>query len=365
MNRFAVIALSIAAVLGTTGGVVLATVNADQNAGPSRPSSDPTDQTPVTSPSATPTPDQTNEPLLYASNRQIHDGAHVIDFSGPTNIARLLRLKTGYLIDESTSRQEPAYQLWVVSTSGETHRIGRLAGLGDLNAEGTEVVGHDYNTNTTVVMTVPAGEVIAKWNQDTDAASYAGFAGADVLISQMFGDPDVLKRWDPLSGRTTQAGQGFLGMQLSPGGSYLVGQVDKSGGDSGKDNCLHLQSTFLKANSVAWDTCGWNADVMLPVFSPDGTRLLVAPPGDSARGVTHLAVIDASDGPSKLVGEFDTPAHTLGAEWGDNGHLYVYGSNATDPNASRSGTWVDRCDLQGACNRVVTSRELLTVGTSS
>ena len=59
----------------------------------------------------------------------------------------------------------------------------------------------------------------------------------------------------------------------------------------------------------------------------------------------ELGVFDASDGPRTMVGSFRAPARTLGAQWADNDHLYVYGTTTDDP--ASGGTWIRRCDLDG------------------
>ena len=387
MNRNAVVALIVAAVLGTTGGVAAAVALGNKSRQPSAPVTTGrpvtgTSTSPGSSPTSTPSSSeapQTNEPLLWASAKAVHDGDQTIamDLPGPGELRRVdkvVRMAGGYVVAQPTSTQEAAYDLWWVTRSSTPSRFAHVVGGWDVDPSGHLVVGQAENLK--VVVWTPRTQAARPWDRNPQGTAYVGFLGQHVLISmentadhsgwQMF-------EWDPTSGETTdpsgpQQGDnvtvGFPQMGVSPGGSYLTGTVGNDGTPDPNGSCLHLQSTRLKTHDVSWDTCDWRGEPEPPEFSPDGTRILVIPKDSDGFGPGTFSVIDASDGPGKLVGTVDAPTWTLGARWADNDHLYVFGSLDDDPSANRKGTFIDRCDLQGSCERVHTVPGQAIVGST-
>lgn len=364
MNRNAVIALTIAAVLGTTGGVAVATLRGDHpNSG--APSGSATPGTPT--PPPTPTTPPTNEPLLYATGEQIHDGKTVVPIKGPTNVANLNRIPGGYLVLAQTKPEEPRFDVWVIKTSGESYKIADIHGFADIDAEGKRLVARTYRDPNLSVWDLPTGKLIATSPDEATASSSAAFAGDDVLISLMRNDGFSMLRWNPASGEVTDdSGLGYVNMSLSPGGSYVTGSVNEDGISAVMtDNfCLALRSTHLKKNKVAWETCDYRAygSSGQAQFSPDGMRVLVVPKNTDGFGPGEYVVIDASDGPGKIVGRFLTPENTIGAKWADNDHLFVFGALQSDPDTSAVGSFIDRCDFKGKCERLLTDPGELRVG---
>jgi hypothetical protein len=366
MNRFAVIVLSAAAVLGTTGGVAAATLHdrtgpttATHGAASKTPTAAPTTDTPT----PTPGPSSDDQPLLYAAGRTIHDGGRSIRFSGPHHVAQLARTRTGYVLAEPTSSQEAAFDLWTVRPDGTTDDFASVGGLWDLNADGTRVVGFDNQTGQMTVWDLATGNLVSTFSGSSDAVGNAGFAGHDVYVTRSSANNqyDVL-RWDPDSGKVTK--EPFIGFEqltLSPGGSYMTGLVGREGINVDANTCLAVRSTYLKKSTVDWHSCDYRTDAQTGRFSPDGTRLLAVPAGTDPSGPIEYDVIDASDGPRRLVATIKAPKLTLGAEWAGDDSLYVYGSTRLDDPAQDHGTWIDRCTLDGTCTRLVTGSGKLVV----
>jgi hypothetical protein len=368
MNRTAAVALIAAAIVGIAGGAVSAVVRGDEGHTEAKPSATRTpkaDPTPSPTPTATPsvTPQtvvrsETNEPLLYAKGGKIHDGDHVVAFPKGA-VQRLARAGGGWLVATTASVEDFAtYNLWFLTDSRPARRLAEVS-TWDPDADGARVVGYDTDAGQVKVWDLPTLKVTGVYATEGSPVLTPAFAGHDVLISQDIGTQIDLVRWNPATHRSKIIGAGYDDLSVSPGGSYLAGAVGPEG-TSGKTNlCLHLESTYLKKHDVSWNTCDWRTDSPAR-FSPDGTRLIAIPADTDGPGPGELGIIDASDGPRHLVGTVKAPPLTQGAEWADNDHLYVYGSNRENPTTG--GMWIKRCDLEGQCTQVASSRGRLTVG---
>ena len=389
MNRTTIVALSVAAVLGATGGVAMSlqhdrTTPAGPSAGAthsSTPKPKPTSSD-SPSPTGTPTPattavsgqdDSTNEPLLWASRRELHDGTtdvRLTQLHGEPS--RIVRMKDGWVLTDQLLGDNPHTALWWIPKEGPQRQLATIVGSFDANAAGTKVTAYDASGKVRVW--TPATGQVQTANLSGHGQAFAGFRGESVLISldnQADGFGWQMFEWDPATGKVTdpnplpRAGDsvsiGYPAMSVSPGGSYIAGAADNEGNPDPNGHCLHLQSTSLKKNEVVWSTCDWRAYGPVTEFSPDGTRLLAVPKETDGFGPGEYGVIDASDGPGKLVAKVPMPDWTVEAQWADNDHLYVI--RATDGDA-QGGYEIRRCDLSGDCSVAATSTLRPVVGSA-
>lgn len=391
MNRNTIVAMSVAAVLGTTGGVALAVNQSDRDtttasSNTPTPMPSPTAKDPEVVPSESPAPttdptpppsgtdDSTNEPLLWANKRVLHDGNVTVKLNLRNDVENVVRMAGGWVVAERNSPQEASYRMWWVTPDSTPSRFATVVGAWDADPTGKYIVGQGDDTKVTVW--TPETGAARSWDSKQEGPTYSGFQGDKVLISmenkadgygwQMF-------LWDPATGETTdpkaaeggQAGDtvaaGYPHMTVSPGGSYLTGTTFPDGTPDPDMRCLHLESTNLKKNSVTWDTCDWMLYGIQGTFSPDGTRLLAVDRMTDGFGPGGYGVIDASDGPQKMVANVRTGDYTVRAEWADNDHLYVI--RASDGDAS-NGYAIERCDFDSKCTKVATSKFAPAVGTT-
>ncbi|MEO7350936.1 MAG: hypothetical protein ABIW17_03465 [Marmoricola sp.] len=378
MNRTTAVALIAAGIVGIAGGTVSAVVRGEDTGTTPSPVSSRTPKatpkvtskvTPSASPSATstsspsavaePGPAETNEPLLYAKGGKIHDGTRVVAFP-KGRVQRLARAGDGWLVATSASVEDfVTFNLWWLTDSTPARRLAEVSSW-DPDADGRRVAAYDVNAGQVKVWSLPTTKVTGVYATEGSPVLTPGFAGHDVLISQDIGTQIDLVRWNPDTGHSKIIGIGYDALSLSPGGSYLTGAVGPEGASGDTNPCLHLESTYLKKHHVSWKTCDWRVDSSPTRFSPDGTRLIAIPADSDGFGPGEFGIIDASDGPRKLVATVKAPALTLGAEWADNDHLYLYGSNNED--TASGGMWIKRCDLEGQCTPVATAKGNLTVG---
>lgn len=375
MDRTTTAALVTAAVIGIAGGAVASTVRGADPTAPGHPvaSSSPSatpspsaGSSPTSSP-ATPTGTETapvNEPLLYFSADRIHDGDQTIPVPELTEVRSLARIEGGYLLAEPTSSQAADFDLWTVSDAGKSNRLATISGPWDINVGGTRVVALNQQDGTVTVWDLTDGTKVASWGSGGDSVGNVAFAGDQVLISRLYdGQQYQLSRWDPDTDKTVNdRSQGFESMGVSPGGSYIAGAVNSEGNQGKRNSCLALHNSYLRKTTVSWKSCDWSLAKDPVQFSPDGTKLLSVPMGTDGFGPGEFGVIDASDGPSAGVTRVDVPDATLGAEWADNDHLWVYGSLHPDAEDVRQGMWVQRCSLDGRCAEVARSKSEITVG---
>lgn len=373
MNRTTAAALIAAAIVGTTSGAFAATRGGDADPGSnpdgaapgSRATAKATPSSGSNAPAPTSSPYEppTAAPLLYAAPNAIHDGAKVIPFKGPHHIHQLARSADGYVVAEPTSSQEASFELWTIDAKGRTNDFASVIGIWDLNANGNRLVGTDSETGKVTVWDLANGNPVATWSGTTDATGRAGFAGDMVLVTQLGDDAAAdLVRWSPDTGISKKIGIGYEELSLSGGGSYLAGASGPEGVPATDNTCLHLQSTWMSRKRVDWTTCDWRAYGDAAKFSPNGTRLLAVPKETDGFGPGQFGVLDASDGPGDLVARINAPARTLGAQWADDDHLFLYGANTDDP-ANTKGSWIQRCDLKGTCTKEVRSSQDLIVAT--
>lgn len=381
MERNRIIGLVVAGVLGITGGVSLA-VNRDktpQTASPAQTPSATPSQTASDSPSPSPTAGQeptrvsgqeasTNEPLLWANKRQLHDGDRTVDLNLRGDVHRVVRMDGGWVVAERTNPQEATYALWWVTPKSAPSRFANVVGAWDADPTGRFVVGQTED-NKVLAWTARTGAA-KTWDRNPEGPAYSGFMGERVLIS-MDNSADGLGwqrfLWDPATGQTEDPGgpsagdvvtPGYPHQMVSPGGAYITGTSNMEGSPALDGNCLHLESTVLKESRVGWNTCDWRLNGPENSFSPDGTRLLAVPNDTDGFGPRTFGVIDASDGPRKLVAEVTMPEWTMFAEFADNNSLYVVRADDID----QSGYAIDRCDFDGECTEVATSRAIPAVG---
>lgn len=346
MHRITAIATGIAAVVGLAAGVTVAVTADDGGSAPTRNS-------------AAPKP----APLLYVGNGRIFDGDKVVPFRRKGRVHDVRRTTHGYLVGAAISPQDATFDLWNVSRDGSSTRLAQVAPVWDVDPGGTRAVGYDVHAGQIRVWDLRTGKQVSAYaTEGTDVELTAGFAGRDVLISQRIpqspGRPDRidLVRWNPDTGVTSSAGRdrrtGYRQMSLSPGGSYLAGLVGPDGKPRNDlDQCLHVESTFLKQQAVSWSSCAWTDDGRPVRFSPDGTRLLAVPAGGARVHLREVGVLDASDGPDRPVARIALPHGTEQVEWAGDDHLWASGS--FDHGEGQAGTWIRRCDFHGTCGAAV------------
>lgn len=371
MNRNTIVALSMAAVLGTTGGVALAVQQSrsgnDTSTASARPSSSAT-PAPTKTPTLSGQDDSTNEPLLWANKHELHDGETTVDLDLQGDVQRVVRMDGGWVVAERTSPQEAAYALWWVSEKNKPVQVADVIGSWDADPTGRYVVGLAASGGIHVWTAATGAAHI--WPVKPGGATYAGFMGQRVLIS-MDNNADGLGwqqfLWNPVTDKTSnpdgpamgdQVTPGYPHLQVSPGGSYVTGTSGQEGAPDLGGSCLHLESTVLKKSRVSWNTCDWRLNSFENSFSPDGTRLLAVPSETDGFGPRTFGVIDASDSPRAMVALVDVPEWTMGAEWADNDHLYVVRASDGD----MSSYLIDRCDFNGTCTRVAASKAYPAVG---
>ena len=366
MNRTHVVALSIAGVLGVTGGTALALQQrpADEKTSasdsPKTPTATPTTKSSTPEPSPTPTSqntmsgrdDSTYEPLLYAEAGAIHDGKKTIKSGAIKDPMGVGRVKGGYLVADSQPEFEGSL-LKFVSSSGASKDVTRVGAYWDVNPTGDRIVGTDDQGVVTVWTLDGKAQ---KWSQKVTAAAEAAFVGDEVAINVVgrpnTDEPSAGYRWNPDTDKTVRTKLLDWAQEIttSPGGSYVMGGELNPNGVDGGSRCLAMGSTWLKKNPVDWRTCDWKTQGS-SAFSPDGTRIVVEPVDTEGFGPGAFGIMDVTDGPGNMLGRFNSPDGAVGAVWGDNDHLYVFGARNADPEFG-SGGFIDRCDLKGKCTRV-------------
>lgn len=384
MNRNTIVALSVAAVLGTTGGVVLAVSQARDNGGtptaaastspPPSASASPTGSTGQPTKGSNTTSgqkDSTNEPLLWANADELHDGDTVVELGLGGDVEQVVRMDGGWVIAERTSTQSADYTLWWMgATAGAPSKFAQVTGAWDADATGTWITGQGADGK--VHAWTPATQADRTWSGDPEGAAYSGFVGDQVLISidnQADGMGWQQFIWDPATGNYGDPGPesgdggdgvsaGYPHMTVSPDGSYFTGTVDADDSPDMDGTCLHVESTTVSKTKVRWKSCDWVLYGNQGPFSPDGTRLLAVPSQTDGFGPGAYGVVDASDGPGKLVAQVRMPEWTMLAQWADNDSLHVI--RATDGDMTSFA--IDRCDFDGKCTEVATSRRMPAVG---
>ncbi len=352
MNRTAVAALLAAGVVGIVGGTVSAVVRGSDPGGTRA-------DGPTSTPTPKPTGNATSGTVLYAGDRTIHDGDKTIQYYADVGTPdRLVRSATGYVIGETTSPDRDRSRIHTITAEGRNTPIADVRGRWDLNADGTRIVGTEAVSGRVVVWDL-TGEVVVRAPL-FHPSSIAMWQGTRVLISEPRGadQPYALHTWDPDTGTVKRTRSlGMLDMQASPDGDRLIGSVSPEGFSATEtpNPCLRVGAApgFIQDEvQNDWQTCDWR----LPgdeagLFSPDGSQVLAIPADSDGFGPGQFAALSAAAGPSTGVKSFLTPEATLGATWLDEDHLLLMGKTDLDLDED-TGTWIQRCDLEGNCTEV-------------
>ncbi|SDS99534.1 hypothetical protein SAMN04488570_3241 [Nocardioides scoriae] len=365
MNRTTVVAVAAAAVVGTVGGSLAATVRGDAPA-----------SAPAAARSAGSTPDSTRSAapgsLLYLTDGVIHDGGTTVPFDRPGVPDQLARTANGWVV---SMRADPpargAGSLWVVLRSGTSYRLGQMPRW-DLDTAAERVVGYDVQADHLSVWDVSNGDVTAGLAQpDTSLPPTPQFVGPDVLVQEDVDGQPATSLWTPGESRSRLVGVGMADLVASPDGQWLVGSVGPDGSASaeGGNSCLQVLPT-PRQREVAesddetswWRTCDWRTAQQRGAFSPDSSRVLAIPSDSDGYGPGEVAVFE-TESRRRMVASFLLPQFTVRIDWADADHLYLTGTATADPESSR--WWVKRCDLAGECEDVVTSTSRVVVGSGS
>ena len=288
MNRFALGAVAVAAVLGTSGGVALAAIHHPDapTAGPAttRSSAPPPEQqpsqpasphrtappAPTSTPSGTPTGALEGDPggPLYAVGNVIHDGAASIRLREDKTISGFTQAAGGYLVATAGPTSAPFRQdLWFVQTDKLQKRIGTVAGAWDLSPDGRSVVGSNPATHLITVWDISSGTIVGQWDRTTDATDQAVFVGDSVYITDARpGNRYALSRWDVGADKTVRLGRdGLAGMIAAASGRYLAGIVGQDGhaDPMREDACAAVRSTPLAARHTRWYSCEWGGPAII------------------------------------------------------------------------------------------------------
>lgn len=373
------IALVVAALVGTTSGVVLAVTGqespvAGPDASPSTPSivetaaASPLEK--GKSPSASKSPSnkssaaaggsfgagvaKENTPLLYVAQNTIHDGENRIEMNdlGDVNIASVDRLAEGYLVGLLRSdTPRDYYSLTIVSASGAIEDLGRTTDNYDINIAKDRIVSVAYDTNRAVVWS-STGNVIGRTAKSAGnmELSHVGFVEDDVaIVSTSFEGNSRAIRWNPDTAKVTKfTPPQLLGLGLSPGGSFIAG--------NNSQGCLEV-TTDRRVNKMHdWQACDWRTFGHQAQFSPDGSQVLAVPAATDGFGPGELAAFAIRADSSQPSGAFATPKLTVDAKWADETHLWVSGARGGDTEFGK-GSWIKKCDFGGQCTTVVKTDE--------
>lgn len=354
--RLPVVAMATAAVIGIAGGVYAATSTSGTSS--HGPAASPSSSGP--SPSTVPSSPSSAQPLLYATPTQIHDGARTVHYPGLRGVRDLYRINGGYLLLRWTDPQEPAFEAWVVTDAGETAQVASVVGNADVDDSGELLVGvdtHDYRLK--IWNAAHGGEVMQTWKPPSgQPAGSAAFVGTDVYLTVQHGRRSDVVRWDTITGRSEVVARGMWNLSVSPDGKLLAGSV-LAQPDAPYPTCLGVRPV-AEDGKVAWKDCDWQLWKRSGTrFSPDGSRVLAIPAQTEGFGPTRYGVFESATGGTPAV--VDAPDLATAVEWADESHLYVHSTHTLDGD----GTTIRRCDLDGACMKLVTTDDAAVLGHTS
>lgn len=388
MKRRVGIALAAAALIGTTGGVGLALNGAEPGqegspasvpvapaspAGSSSASASPTStassepakkKSPSKKPNSASTPDEpffgvgeakSNTPLLYVADKTIHDGDKTIDIDGLGDlyVSSVDRLNKGYLVRTNAAGDGRDTGLHLVEASGENRLMMSHYGTYDINLAKDRVVAIDFDTARVVVFSSDGREIA---RSDKTVAkpldATVGFVEDEVLIvSGDRGKKQDALRWDPKTSKTTKVSSpGLLYASVSPGGSFVAGNTNTA---KNADSCLKVVSDKRVGVQHKWTACDWVVSYGQTQFSPDGSKLLAVPAQTDGFGPGTFGIFGVREDSTQPVDEFRTPDLTIEAVWADNDYLWLTGARSAELD---KGWWIKKCDLDGACEDVVTTK---------
>ncbi len=362
----------LAALVGTTGGVVFAVMAEKPSAGPPAPHAETSTAAPVapTSPTSSPTKSspspsksyygsgtaEDNAPLLYVADQVIHDGQEIItmDALDDLDVISVDRLNEGYLVGTTGYGDQEDAILHIVDPSGGTRKLARAFYPYDINLAKDRVVAIDSVTKRAVVYS-STGKVIGKTDKALDNAGRAavGFVEDEVLIvTEDSQNKQKAVRWDPRTSKTKKVDAPELSSAgVSPGGSFVAGNTAGSEEEGG---CLGVRSDNRVGIQHNWKACDWRSFGAQGQFSPDGSLVLAVPVLTDGFGPGELAVFGVREDSDKPVDDFKTPNLTTDAKWADNEYLWLTGARGGDYDFNE-GAWIRKCDLEGRCEIVATT----------
>ncbi|WP_156393658.1 PT domain-containing protein [Nocardioides sp. Root140] len=373
MNRTAAMAIASAAVIGIVGGTYAATGPldgkgtggaADDSTGePTSPSTGSTGKPtkePSTKPSSTATDSPNDQPatgqgdLLYMQGGTIHDGDTEVLVSGFRlgDVAGLHRVAGGWLVVEGTSDQEPSYDATFVDPDGETTEIGSFFGAYDVNTDGDSIVAQFDESSRYEVRDARSGKIIQAMDMKVDGTPDGGasFGVGDLVVTAWRNTDQSVKLvgWNLYENAKLDLMDGMHAVGTAPQRNIVAGFDDRD------PACLKGGSLFSEA--PLWRNCDVRPWGMLPLFSPDGLRILGIPDDTEGFGPTRFEILDARNG--RKSGSVKAPEFAEHAEWATNDSLFVTGYQDTDMN----GGVIYRCSLSGGCETEVDSDQAVVLG---
>ncbi|MEO9324700.1 hypothetical protein ABFT23_14495 [Nocardioides sp. C4-1] len=329
MNRTLTLVIAAAAVVGTTGGVVAATMatgpDDEQPAARATDASSPSgtpSRTPSGTPSGTPTsgggeqPVPSDDPpgpgrpgdLLWANQRLLHDGDTEIEIDLDNVPYSLERAAGGWVVTVKTSPQEPSFEAIYLRPDGTRQLLGETFGDGDVSPDGTRYVaqGLDDPNQGYTVWDVASGEqvdgVLYGTAEGQTATGHAQFVDDSTVATGWRDDRDVelavASHFDGSDDRTVLADDLVGAWSISPDGIYIAGTVAGSGKPGDTTICAMVMRTSNLDSQVVDCSLAFPG---LPSWSTDSNSVLAEPTdgeGDgpvfqplAANGTDQLAAI--------------------------------------------------------------------------
>ncbi|KRB78404.1 hypothetical protein ASE01_03785 [Nocardioides sp. Root190] len=374
MSRTTVVALAVAAVVGTTGGIALAvtTVGTQEDKRPAASGSTP----------ATPTGEESSgeskdpaDALFYYADGAIHDGSQNVPV--PTGIAdsdvlELARVDGGWLVVENgtDSSGDPLFTGTFVPEKGSAWRIGEWRGSFDLTAERDRVLyGNGVNWKAAEFATRKATplDVVDGPGEELEFMTRPDIEPGIAITAR-----GVLTGWRS-NGETlivqTETDQWSHELLVLPrtvqvpltsaDGRFAIATYDDTEPSSEVPGAGCLTGGRMDAVDLWWTHCETGPASAAP-YSPDGEQVLVGRTVTDGPAPSGLEVIDATTG--NLVHEFDPGNYLIGAEWAEQADT-VFTLTAEDNSNTQS---ISRCDVTtGACAKVAEVEGNVVLGSVS